>query len=98
MSYFFLIFITVTLKRAGIAKFAHCLLRVFLVQHPFLNKVGDFGDHPNRTVLRHLSFSQHQNGVKNKQAFKELSLRRTNVFQLLREASFTTKIQKQNAN
>ena len=41
----------------------------------FVNKVGDSGDHPNTTVPRHLSSLQHQNGIKNKQAFKELSLR-----------------------
>ena len=46
----------------------------------FVNKVSDFGDHPNRTASRNLSFSRHQNGIKNKQAFKELSLRRTKAF------------------
>ena len=36
---FFLIFITVTLKRAGIAKFANRLLKVFLVEHPLQTKL-----------------------------------------------------------
>ena len=39
----------------------------------FVNKVGDFGDHPNRTVSRHLSSSRHQNGVKINRLLKNLS-------------------------
>ena len=41
----------------------------------FVNKAGDFGEHPNETVSHHFSSWRHQNAVKNKQAFKELSLR-----------------------
>ena len=61
----------------------------------FIKKVGDFGDHPNRTGSCHLSPSRHQNAVRNKQAFKKLSLWQTNIFQLLLEASLATDIQKQ---
>ena len=64
----------------------------------FVNKVGYFGDHPNKTVSCHLSSVQHQNAVKNKQAFKELCLRRTNIFQLMHEASLASETQKQETN
>ena len=87
---FFVIFITVTMKRAGVVKFAESISS----PTSFVNKVSDFGDHSNRTASHHLSTSQHQNAVKNKLAFKELSLRQTNVFQLLHEASLATNLQK----
>ena len=41
---------------------------------------------------------RHQNAIKIKQAFKELSLQGTNVFQLLCEASLATEIEKQKNN
>ena len=35
----------------------------------FVNKAGDFGDHPNRTVLCHLSSTRHQNASMNKSPY-----------------------------
>ena len=53
MMNFFVIFIAVTMKRAGVVKFAESISS----PTSFVNKVSDFGDHSNRTASHHLSTS-----------------------------------------
>jgi hypothetical protein len=58
----------------------------------FVNKAGEFGNHPNRTVSRHLSSTRHQNASKNKLAYEELSKRHENVWNSGRTISKLLKI------
>ena len=64
----------------------------------FVNKAGDFGDHPNRTVSRHLSSTRHQNASKNKSAYDKLSKRHGNVWKMMQDASLASKVQKTQTN
>ena len=64
----------------------------------FVNKAGDFGDHPDRTVLRHLSSTRHQNASKNKSAYDKLSKRHGNVWKMMQDASLASEVQKTQTN
>lgn len=65
---------------------------------PFINSPGTFGDHPTRRANKHLTSERHSESAKNKQAFKEMSNRRTNVWKMLKEASYAQEIKKTATN
>lgn len=52
----------------------------------------DFDNHPNQTVLRHLSSKRHQNASKNKLAYEDLSERHDNVWSMMRNASLASEV------
>ena len=53
----------------------------------FIEIPGKFADHPTERANDHLSTQRHKTAVQNKQAFKELSKRDSNVWKLMRDAS-----------
>ena len=65
---------------------------------PFVTKVGNFGDHPTRRTNQHLNSSHHLECVKNKQAFDELSKKKTDVWRLLQESSLSQSVKKLSTN
>ena len=56
-------------------------------KRPFLEIPGKFADHPTEQANNHLSTQRHKTAAQNKQAFKELSKRDSNVWKLMRDAS-----------
>ena len=60
----------------------------------FINKPGQFGDHPTRNAMLHLQSNRHENAVKNKKAFEDLSKRRTDVWKLMKNASLSQEVSK----
>ena len=56
-------------------------------KRPFIEIPGKFADHPTERANNHLSTQRHKTAVQNKQAFKELSKRGSNVWKLMRDAS-----------
>ena len=56
-------------------------------KRPFIEIPGKFADHPTERANNHLSTQRHKTAVQNKQAFKELSKRDSNVWKLMRDAS-----------
>ena len=60
-----------------------------ITDQAFVNKAGTFGDHPSCRSNKHLSSARHQESLKNKQAYDELSKKNTNVWKLSQKASLS---------
>ena len=86
------------LSMVGIAKYVPRLLKASSVPTSFVNKACDFGDHPNQTVLQHLSSTRHQNASKNKSAYDKLRKRHGNVWKMMQYASLASEVQKTQTN
>ena len=59
-------------------------------KRPFIEIPGKFADHPTERVNDYLSTQRHKTAIQNKQAFKELSKRDSNVWKLMRDASLAS--------
>ena len=62
---------------------------------PFVSIPGTFGDHSTQQVQKHLHSECHLQAVKNnKLLFRKVSSRNTNLWQLLKEASYAQRVKK----
>ena len=71
---------------------------VRITDQVFVDKAGTFGDHPTHRSNKHLSPARHQESLRNKEAYYELSKKNTNVSKLLQEASLLQAVQKTTNN
>ena len=71
---------------------------VRITDQAFVDKAGTFGDHPTHRSNKHLSPARHQESLRNKEAYYELSKKNTNVLKLLQEASLSQAVQKTTNN
>ena len=73
-------------------------VRVGQEKRPFIEVPGHFADHPTERANGHVTSNRHKEALKNRQTYRELAHKHTDIMKMLTESALSKEIEKRAAN